>query len=106
MVTAESERQCSTRPAPSTTLQSVSREHRHGVAVEPLFISVSAAAKALGVGRTYAYELIDRGRLRAVRDGRRRLVPVESVREYAARLIAESEAAETQAVEADPLEAA
>jgi excisionase family DNA binding protein len=42
---------------------------------EPLLLSVREAARALGIGRDTAYELVKEGRLRAVRIGRRLLVP-------------------------------
>jgi len=43
--------------------------------------SVSEAAKALSLGRTSIYELINDGRLESVKIGRRRLVKVESIRQ-------------------------
>lgn len=47
-------------------------------------LSVDAAAEALGVGRSLAYDLIGRGELRSVRAGRRRLVPASAVAEFMA----------------------
>ncbi len=46
-------------------------------------------AQALGVGRSTVFRLIADGELPSVRIGRRRLVPVDGVRDYAARLAAE-----------------
>jgi len=43
-------------------------------------MSISEAAKALGLGRTSIYALINEGRLETVKIGRRRLVKVESIR--------------------------
>ncbi|MGC8968416.1 MAG: helix-turn-helix domain-containing protein [Thermus sp.] len=47
---------------------------------EPWAISVSEAARRLGLGRTTVYRLIWRGELRAVKLGSRTLIPVEEVR--------------------------
>lgn len=44
-------------------------------ASEPLLIGVHDAARRLGCGRDSAYELIRTGRLRALKIGRRILVP-------------------------------
>jgi excisionase family DNA binding protein len=60
--------------APSTS----SRDTR-----ETLFFSIREAANQLGVGRTLMQELLDSGRIRSVRAGRRRLVPVDALREFA-----------------------
>lgn len=48
--------------------------------METLNISIPAAAKALGVGKTSAYRLIKRGELKTVRILGRQLVTVKSVR--------------------------
>lgn len=42
--------------------------------------SISEAARALGLGRTSIYALINEGRLETIKIGRRRLVKVESIR--------------------------
>lgn len=44
-------------------------------------MTVTAAAQLLGISRGLAYELVHRGELRAVRLGRRLVVPVEAVDE-------------------------
>jgi excisionase family DNA binding protein len=51
--------------------------------MEPVCISVNEARGALGVGRTKLYDLINAGKLRVVRLGRRTLVSTESLRELA-----------------------
>jgi excisionase family DNA binding protein len=48
--------------------------------MEPLAISINDAAKALGVGRTSIYQMINDGRLEAFKLGRRTLVKTESIR--------------------------
>lgn len=51
--------------------------------MDTLLCSIPDAAKALGVGRSKAYELIAEGRLETVTIGRRRLVRTQSVRALA-----------------------
>lgn len=47
-------------------------------------LSIEDAAKALGIGRTLAYGLIQSGQLRSIKVGaRRRLVPTSAIAEYA-----------------------
>ncbi|MFF9896170.1 excisionase family DNA-binding protein [Streptomyces longispororuber] len=55
--------------------------------------SVETAAVLLGIGRTAVYDEIRQGRLRTVRRGRRRLVPLEWIDEYVELLKREAEAA-------------
>jgi excisionase family DNA binding protein len=52
--------------------------------MEVLAVSISDAAKALGLGRTSIYAMIAEGRLEAFKLGRRRLVKVESIRRLVA----------------------
>lgn len=54
--------------------------------IEPIFISVKEAAKALGLSPWTTYQLCDKGEIESRYQGRRRLVSVESVRSYAAGL--------------------
>lgn len=53
--------------------------------MEPITISITGAAKALGLGRTSIYAMINDGRLETVKFGRRHLIKTESIR----RLIAD-----------------
>jgi excisionase family DNA binding protein len=48
--------------------------------METMAVSVKEAAKALGLGRTSIYVLINEGRLETVKLGRRTLIKVQSVR--------------------------
>lgn len=50
--------------------------------VIPVLYSVDEAADALRLSRSALYELIRSGRLRSVKAGRRRLVPVAALTEY------------------------
>jgi excisionase family DNA binding protein len=57
--------------------------------IEPVLYRVDEAAEALRLSRSLVYELIRCGRLRSVKEGRRRLVPVDAVKEYVALLSGE-----------------
>jgi len=48
--------------------------------MEPLLVSIAETAKALSLGRTSIYELINAGELDTRKMGRRRLVTVESIK--------------------------
>jgi excisionase family DNA binding protein len=52
--------------------------------MEVLSVSISDAAKVLGLGRTSIYAMIADGRLDAFKLGRRRLVRVDSIRRLVA----------------------
>lgn len=51
--------------------------------MDPIFVSITDAAKALGLGRTSVYAMIGDGRLEAVKLGNRRLVTTDSIRRLA-----------------------
>ena len=51
---------------------------------ERVTLTVGAACKATGVGRTYLYELIRDGRVKSVKLGRRRLIVASSLRDLIA----------------------
>jgi excisionase family DNA binding protein len=50
--------------------------------ISPVLYRVDEAAEALRISRTAIYELIRSERLRTVKVGRRRLVPVTALSEY------------------------
>jgi len=54
--------------------------------VAPVSYCVEDAAKALGIGRTFAFHLIKEGKLKAVKCGRRTLIPVAEVEAFLSRL--------------------
>ena len=54
--------------------------------VAPVLYSVVEAAEALRLSRSMIYELIRSGRLQTVKQGRRRLVPVDALAEYVSSL--------------------
>jgi excisionase family DNA binding protein len=54
--------------------------------VPAVLYGVDEAATALRLSRSLIYELIRSGRLRSVKQGRRRLVPVSALDEYVASL--------------------
>jgi hypothetical protein len=48
--------------------------------MEPVTVTVDGAQKAIGIGRTKLYELINAGTLKTVTIGRRTLVTCSSIR--------------------------
>jgi len=54
--------------------------------VLPVSYSVEDAAKALGIGRTFVFQLIKEGKLKAVKLGRRTVVPVKECEAMLSRL--------------------
>lgn len=57
-----------------------------GAEVEPIFVSVKDAARILGVSAFTVYDLCDKQAIKSQYQGRRRLVVLKSLREYAAAL--------------------
>ncbi len=49
-------------------------------------MDVEGAARALGVGRSMFYQLLQRGQIQSVKVGRRRLVPSVAIQEFVQRL--------------------
>jgi excisionase family DNA binding protein len=52
----------------------------------PRLLAIKQAIYELGISRTALYELIEAGKLKTVKIGRRRLVPVEAIEELIAGL--------------------
>ena len=52
----------------------------------PRLLAIKQATYELGISRTALYELIDDEKLRTIKIGRRRLVPVEAIEEFIAGL--------------------
>ncbi len=50
------------------------------VSMEPVTVTVDGAKKAIGIGTTKLYELINAGKLETVKIGRRTLIKTESIR--------------------------
>ena len=57
--------------------------------IQPLVVSVPAAAAALAVGRTTIYQLFGRGELPFVRIAGRTMVPVSALHEFVGRTAGE-----------------
>jgi hypothetical protein len=51
--------------------------------MEPYLASIPEAQRALGIGRTTAYRLMDAGKLERVKIGRRTLIRVSSIKALA-----------------------
>lgn len=60
--------------------------------IPPILYRIEEAAEALRMSRSVVYELIRSGRLRTVKEGRRRLVPVTALTEYVTELVEENAA--------------
>ncbi len=60
---------------------------KQGVAVERLFLTVEEVAESLHIGRTRVFALIAAKEITSVKIGSLRRIPVDAVREYAARLV-------------------
>lgn len=56
-----------------------------------VMLTVEEAAFALGIGRTHVFEQVRLGRLRSVKVGRSRRIPLEYLSEFVELLKAESE---------------
>lgn len=54
--------------------------------ITPIFVSVKEAAQALNIATMSMYKLLDEQAVKSQYHGRRRLVNVESLREYAENL--------------------
>lgn len=54
----------------------------HPSGTEVLAVSLQGAAEAIGVSERTIRNLIDDGRLRSIKVNRRRLVPVDALREF------------------------
>lgn len=52
----------------------------------PILVSPDKGAAMIGCGKTFLYELINAGKIEARKQGRSTVIPVESLREYAASL--------------------
>ena len=53
--------------------------------MKPICVTPEEAARVLGIGRTFVYQLLATGKLESFKLGRRRLVPIDAIE----RLIAE-----------------
>lgn len=51
--------------------------------MEPYLASISDAQRALGIGRTTAYRLMEAGKLKKVKIGRRTLIKIASIKALA-----------------------
>lgn len=54
--------------------------------VAPALYKVAETTRVLGLSRSVIYDLIRRGRLRTVKEGRARLVPATAIADYVALL--------------------
>jgi len=59
-------------------------------AAAPIFNPVPVACARLGIGRTFLYEEVAAGHIKAVKVGKRRLIPESELQRYAAVKLAEA----------------
>jgi excisionase family DNA binding protein len=57
---------------------------------KPILVSVADAAQMLSIGRTPAWELVRKQKIKSVKIGRTSRVPVSAVQEYVQRLLDEA----------------
>ncbi len=63
------------------------RSHERDGEPQRLLVTVEEAAKMLSIGRTVAYQLMQKGEISSVKIGRTRRVAVTSIGEYVRRLV-------------------
>ena len=54
---------------------------------KPILVSVIEAAQILSIGRTAAWELVRKQKIKSVKIGRTRRVPIVAIQEYIQRLM-------------------
>jgi excisionase family DNA binding protein len=59
---------------------------------KPILVSVAEAARLLSIGRTAAWELVRKQKIKSVKIGRTRRVPIVAIQEYIERLMDEDAA--------------
>jgi excisionase family DNA binding protein len=64
----------------------LTRERAPAAQPEPLAVEINEAARLLSVSRSQVYVWLEAGQLRSIKAGRRRLVPMDALRELLARL--------------------
>jgi excisionase family DNA binding protein len=59
---------------------------------KPILVSVADAAQMLSIGRTAAWELVRKRKIKSVKIGRTRRVPIAAIQDYIERLMDEDAA--------------
>ncbi len=59
---------------------------------KPILVSVADAAQMLSIGRTAAWELVRKQKIKSVKIGRTRRVPIAAIQDYVERLMSEDAA--------------
>jgi len=59
---------------------------------KPILVSVAEAARMLSIGRTAAWELVRKQKIKSVKFGRTRRLPIAAIEEYVQRLMDEAAA--------------
>ena len=78
---------------PQPDPQSIDPSNRKALSVQlsPLMVDVETAAVLLSIGRTALFDEIRVGRIRTVKRGKSRLIPVKALNEYVDLLLTETE---------------
>jgi excisionase family DNA binding protein len=83
-VPAVSSLQSSRPPSPVRSVQLREVREAEASGFVPLAVSPRRAAQYLGVGHDTIYQLLNQGRLRSVKLGRRRLIPLSELERFLA----------------------
>jgi excisionase family DNA binding protein len=57
---------------------------------QPILVTVEDAAEMLSIGRTAAWELVRKRKIKSVKIGRTRRIPITAIQEYIQQLIEEA----------------
>ena len=68
----------------TTSCNETSMDSRRSESLPRMLVSVTEASRALGVSRSFAYELVAAGVLKSIRLGRRVLIPVSALEDLIA----------------------
>jgi excisionase family DNA binding protein len=62
------------------------------VETKPVLVSVAEAARMLSIGRTVAWDLVRKRKIKSVKIGRTRRVPIAAIQDYIEQLMGEDAA--------------
>jgi excisionase family DNA binding protein len=71
----------------NTSVKDGAMDDRVDLLQRPMLVTVDQVAKMLSIGRTAAWELVRKHKIRSVKIGRTRRVPISAIQEYVQRLL-------------------